>query len=66
MKLNTNKEKLNDAVGMLDEDTVQTAMIRAADLKETRVARRATLRRRAVVKHIGYELNKLFVISVCS
>ena len=49
MKLNTNKEKLNDAVGMLDEDTVQTAMIRAADLKEIRVERRATLRRRAVV-----------------
>lgn len=49
MKLNTNKEKLNDAVGMLDEDTVQTAMIRAADLKETRIVRHATLRRRAVI-----------------
>lgn len=49
MKLNTNQEKLNDAVGMLDGNIVQTAMIRAADLKETRIVRHATLRRRAVV-----------------
>lgn len=49
MKTNTNKEKLNDAVGMLDGETVQTAMTRAADLKANRLIRRATLRRRAVV-----------------
>ena len=49
MKLNTNQEKLNDAVGMLDGEIVQTAMTRAADLKETRIVRHATLRRRAVV-----------------
>ena len=49
MKTNTNKEKLNDAVGMLDGEIVQTAMTRAADLKATRLAHRAILRRRAAV-----------------
>ncbi len=47
--MKTNKEKLNDAVGMLDGETVQTAMTRAADMKASRLTRRATLRRRAVI-----------------
>lgn len=49
MKNYTNKEKLNDAVGMLDGEIVQTAMTRAADLKANRLIRRATLCRRATV-----------------
>lgn len=49
MKTNTNKEKLNDAVGMLDGEILQTAMTRAADMRMTRLTRRATLRRRAAV-----------------
>ena len=49
MITNTNKEKLNDAVGMLDEETVQNAVTRATSMKETRILHRATLRRRAVV-----------------
>ena len=49
MKTNTNKEKLNDAVGMLDVETVQTAITRAADMKASRTFHRATLRRRAAV-----------------
>ena len=47
--MKTNKEKLNDAVGMLDEETVQSAMIHAVSMKETRILHRATLRRRAAV-----------------
>lgn len=49
MKHNTNQEKLNDAVGMLDGETIQSAMTRAAYVKEARMLRRATLRRRAAV-----------------
>ncbi len=47
--MKTNKEKLNDAVGMLDGETVQDAMTRAADMRTARITRRTTMRRRAVV-----------------
>ena len=47
--MKTNKEKLNDAVGMLDEETVQSAMAYAANRKATQISRRATMRRRAAV-----------------
>ncbi len=47
--MKTNKEKLNDAVGMLDEETVQRAMTRAASMKESNTLRRTTMCRRAVV-----------------
>ena len=47
--MKTNQEKLNDAVGMLDGETVQTAMTRAAYMKEARMTRRAVFRRRAAV-----------------
>ena len=47
--MKTNKEKLNDAVGMLDEETVQRAMTRASSMKESNTLRRTTMCRRAVV-----------------
>lgn len=47
--MKTNKEKLSDAVGMLDGETVQNAMTRAAHIKTNRSLHRATLRRRAVI-----------------
>ena len=47
--MKTNKEKLNDAVGMLDSETVQDAMTRAADMRKARMTRRAVMRRRATV-----------------
>lgn len=49
MKTNTNKEKMSDAVGMLDEESVQSAMTRAAHIKESRIFHRTVLRRRAAV-----------------
>ena len=47
--MKTNQEKLDDAVGMLDGETVQTAMTRAAYMKEARMTRRDVFRRRAAV-----------------
>ncbi|MBQ9151964.1 MAG: hypothetical protein IJX72_06915 [Clostridia bacterium] len=47
--MKTNKEKMNDAVGMLDEETVQSAMTHATTMRTVQISRRATMRRRAVV-----------------
>ena len=47
--MKTDQEKLWDAVGMLDGETVQTAMTRAAPMQAAHTTRRATLRRRAVI-----------------
>ena len=47
--MKTDQEKLWDAVGMLDGETVQTAMTRAARMQATHTTRRANLRRRAVI-----------------
>ena len=47
--MKTDQEKLWDAVGMLDGETVQTAMTRAAPMQAVHTTRRATLRRRAVI-----------------
>ncbi len=47
--MKTNKEKMNDAVGMLDEETVQSAMTHAATMRTVQISRRATMRRRAAV-----------------
>ena len=47
--MKTDQEKLWDAVGMLDGETVQTAMTRAAHMQAAHTTRRATLRRRAVI-----------------
>ena len=49
MKTNTNKEKLNDAVGMLDGEIVQTSLNRATYMKANRLTRRAPLRRATVL-----------------
>lgn len=47
--MKTNKDKLNDAVGMLDEETVQGAMSHATNMRALQISRRVTLRRRAMV-----------------
>jgi len=52
MKKQNNRDKLNDALGMVDEVTVQNALTHAEVMKAARAAqitRRATLRRRFAV-----------------
>lgn len=47
--MKTDQEKLWDAVGMLDGETVQTAMTRAAQLQAAHTTRRANLRRAVIL-----------------
>ena len=47
--MKSNKEKLSDAVGMLDEETVATAMAYTTHMQAARTGRRAIVRRRAAV-----------------
>ena len=47
--MKTNREKLHDALGMVDEDIVQSAMTHAASMKAAHISRRAVLRRRLAI-----------------
>ena len=44
-----NRDKLNDAVGMLDEELVQSAMLHVEGIRAARVTRRAVIRRRVAI-----------------
>lgn len=44
-----NRDKLNDAVGILDEELVQSAMLHVERIRAARVARRAVIRRRVAI-----------------
>ena len=45
----SNREKLNDALGMVDEELVQDAMLHAEGMRSAHLSRRAVIRRRVVV-----------------
>ena len=47
--MKNNQDKLNDALGMVDEATVQSAMLHAEGMRTAHLSRRALLRRRVAV-----------------
>ena len=47
--MKTNQDKLNDALGMVDEETVRKTMLHAEGMKAAHLSRRAVMRRRLTV-----------------